>query len=485
MTTMTIKPLILSGGVGSRLWPYSREAYPKQFLQLLGGRTLFQETVDRTSGIADSRFDIRSPLVVCNEQHRFLVSQQLSRLGYEDADILLEPSGRNTAPALTVAALHARERYGNDCVLVVMPADHHIADVHGFRRGVVRALEMAAKGLIATFGIVPDKPETGYGYIHKGGLLDDDGVFELDAFVEKPDTELAARYLASGEYFWNSGLFVLQAGIWLDRIGLHRPDILERCTAAYLKAGRDGSFVRVGREDFSRCPADSIDYAVMENLKGSGQAVVIPLDVGWCDLGSWTALSDIQDCDGDGNVVQGDVFARDTRNSLLYSDNRFLAAIGVDDLLVVDTADALLVAHKSKSQDIKQIADHLKSADRTEHRVHRRVHRPWGSYESIDTGQRYQVKRITVAPGAALSLQMHHHRAEHWVVVRGTARVTCGEDSFLLTENQSTYIPIGVHHRLENPGAIPLEIIEVQSGGYLGEDDIVRFEDQYNRTEER
>ncbi|WP_367027235.1 mannose-1-phosphate guanylyltransferase/mannose-6-phosphate isomerase [Methylococcus sp. ANG] len=485
MASVTIKPLILSGGVGSRLWPHSREAYPKQFLPLLGERTLFQETADRIGGMAEPRFDIRSPLVVCNEQHRFLVAEQLRQVGYEDADILLEPSGRNTAPALTIAALHVRERLGEECILAVMPADHHIADVEGFRAGLARALGVAGRGLIGTFGIVPDRPETGYGYIRKGRALEDGAVFDLEAFVEKPDAETASRYLSSGDYLWNSGLFVLRASVWLERIGLYRPDILEACSAAYEKSCRDGNFIRVDRTGFLRCPSDSIDYAVMEKLNGTGQAAVIPLDVGWCDLGSWASLSEVKPRDDNGNVVEGDVYARDTSDSLLYSDGRFLAAIGVHDLLVVDTADAVLVAHKSKAQDIKQIAEHLKAANRTEHKVHRRVHRPWGTYESIDTGQRYQVKRITVTPGSALSLQMHHHRAEHWIVVRGTARVVRGEESFLLTENQSTYIPIGVHHRLENPGTIPLEIIEVQSGSYLGEDDIVRFQDQYHRTEER
>lgn len=478
-----VQPVILSGGVGTRLWPRSREAYPKQFLPLVGQRTLFQETVERVGGITDDALEIQQPVVVCNELHRFLVAEQLNQIGYDQPDILLEPVGRNTAPALTVAAIQVAERQGEDCILVVMPADHYIADLPGFRHCVRRAVAVAGEGLIVTLGIVPDKPETGYGYIRKGQAGYGDDAYELEAFVEKPDLERAMNYVTSGDYFWNSGLFVLQAAVWLEAIGKHRPEILERAKTAVVKAKRDGNFLRLDRDAFAACPSDSIDYAVMEKLSGSRRAAVIPMNVGWCDLGSWTALAEVHPCDDDGNVVQGDIFTRDTRNSLLYSENRFVAALGVEDLLVVDTPDAVLVAHKGKAQDIRAITEYLLASERSEHRFHRRVHRPWGNYEAIGSGPRYQVKRIEVKPGASLSLQMHHHRAEHWIVVRGTARVTRGEETFLLTENQSTYIPLGVTHRLENPGTIPLEIIEVQSGSYLGEDDIVRFEDRYHRTD--
>lgn len=478
-----VQPVILSGGAGTRLWPRSREAYPKQFLPLVGRRTLFQETVERIGGITDDTLEIQPPVVVCNELHRFLVAEQLNQIGYDQPEIVLEPVGRNTAPALTVAAIQAAERQGEGCVLVVMPADHYIADLTGFRNRIQQAVALAGAGLIVTLGIVPDRPETGYGYIRKGQAGYGDEAYELEAFVEKPDLEQATNYVASGDYFWNSGLFVLQAAVWLEELGKHRPEILEQAKTAVARAKRDGNFLRLDREAFAACPSDSIDYAVMEKLNGSRRAVVISMNVGWCDLGSWTALTEIHACDPDGNVVQGDVFVRDTKNSLLYSENRFLAALGVEDLLIVDTPDAILVAHKTKAQDIRAITDYLQETERSEHRFHRKVHRPWGSYEAIGLGPRYQVKRIEVKPGASLSLQMHHHRAEHWIVVRGTARVTRGKETFLLTENQSTYIPLGVTHRLENPGTIPLEIIEVQSGSYLGEDDIVRFEDRYHRTD--
>jgi mannose-1-phosphate guanylyltransferase/mannose-6-phosphate isomerase len=483
---ISIQPVILSGGSGTRLWPYSREAYPKQFLSFTGDKTLLQDTVARIEDmpVDSTRFALEAPLVVCNELHRFLVAEQLRQLGFERSTIVLEPLGRNTAPALTLAALAAAAD-GADPVLVVMPSDHHIEDVEGFRARLMDAVFAAADGAVATFGITPTKPETGYGYIRKGEATGGD-IFQLDAFVEKPDAETASGYLASGQYLWNSGLFILRASVWLEQIGLYRSDIASACREAFAKAKRDGDFVRVDKTLFSACPSDSIDYAVMEKLsggQGAVRALVLPLSVGWSDLGSWSAMGEVRPPDENGNIAVGDVFAKNTKNSLLYSQNRFLAAVGVQDLLVVETTDAVLVAHRDSAQDVKAITDHLKSSARQEHVYHAKVHRPWGAYEGIDHGLRYQVKRLTVKPGASLSLQLHHHRAEHWIVVKGTARVTRGEESFLLAENESTFIPLGTKHRLENPGVIPLEIIEVQSGCYLGEDDIVRFEDRYHRIE--
>jgi mannose-1-phosphate guanylyltransferase/mannose-6-phosphate isomerase len=482
----TIQPIILSGGSGTRLWPFSREAYPKQFLSFTGDQTLFQETVCRVAGMrADpAQLEMKPPVVVCNELHRFLVAEQLRQLGFDDCAILLEPVGRNTAPALTLAALQATAD-GTDPVLVVMPSDHHIVDVGGFRQRLLAAALKAAEGAVATFGIVPAKPETGYGYIRKGEALGGES-FLLGGFVEKPDVLTATAYLSSGQYLWNSGLFILRASVWLEQIRLHRPDIAEVCRDAFAQAGRDGNFVRIGKPEFAHCPGDSIDYAVMEKLVGGPKqiaAIVFSLDAGWSDLGSWSALGEVSPQDGDGNVAVGDVFIKDAQNCLLHSQHRFLAAVGVTDLIVIETTDAVLVVHKDKAQDVKAITDHLKLSSRKEHIFHAKVHRPWGDFESIDHGERYQVKRLTVKPGASLSKQLHHHRAEHWTVVRGTARVTRGGEVFILGENESTFIPLGTQHRLENPGVIPLEIIEVQSGSYLGEDDIVRFEDQYHRVE--
>jgi mannose-1-phosphate guanylyltransferase/mannose-6-phosphate isomerase len=471
------------------LWPYSREAYPKQFLCFAGETSLFQDAAARITGLAEAaagEFSIGQPLVVCNEGHRFLVAEQLRQMGYESSTIVLEPIGRNTAPALTLAAAQAAGAAGSaDPVLVIMPSDHHIEDAAGFRSRLMDAVREAVAGVVVTFGIVADKPETGYGYIRKGSELKP-GVFVLDRFVEKPDAATAETYVASGDYLWNSGIFVLRASVWLEQIRRFRPDILSACESAVRGGKRDGDFLRVDKKAFAECPSDSIDYAVMEPLireQGGVLAQVLSLDVGWSDLGSWSALSDVRPCDEQGNVLVGDVYRKDTANSLLYAQNRFLAAIGVKDLVVIETKDAVLVAHKDKAQDVKAITDYLRQSARPEHVYHTKVHRPWGDFEGIDHGERYQVKRLTVKPGARLSLQRHHHRAEHWVVVKGTARVTRGDEVVLLTENESTYIPLGVDHRLENPGVIPLEIIEVQSGSYLGEDDIVRFEDQYNRIE--
>lgn len=473
-------PVVLSGGSGTRLWPLSREKYPKQLLPLVGDQTMLQETVARLDGIPG----LGEPILVCNEEHRFAVAEQLRLLG-KQGQILLEPCGRNTAPALTLAALWAR-RGGDDPVLVVMPADHVILDSAGFRDAVRRAAVLAGQGLAVTFGITPDCPETGYGYIQQGepnGL--DAHAFALRRFVEKPDRATAEAYLAAGDYLWNSGIFVMRASTWLTALAACRPDILDACTEALAAVSQDGDFVRVARDVFAQCPSDSIDYAVMERLSGGGgglpQAVVIPLSAGWSDVGAWDALWKVlAKCDA-GNAARGDVLLEGCANTLAVSESRLVACVGLSDVVVVETDDAVLVAHHSATQDVKKIVDRLKAEKRPVAKWHRKVHRPWGWYDGVDCGERFQVKRICVKPGAALSLQMHHHRAEHWIVVTGTARVTKGDEVFLVTENQSTYIPLGVRHRLENPGIVPLEMIEVQSGSYLGEDDIVRFEDTYGR----
>jgi len=466
---MKINPVILSGGSGTRLWPLSREQYPKQLLCLLGEQTLLQQTVSRLDGMEH----VADPLLVCNEEHRFLIAEQLRQLGKTPADIILEPVGRNTAPALTLAALTLLKTAPDDELMLVMPADHVIQDNKKFHAAVREGIALAEKGQLVTFGIVPATPETGYGYIKKG-----DGN-EVAAFVEKPDAETAGRYLASGEYLWNSGMFMMLASVWLDELNRFHPAMLEACKAAYEQGRRDGEFFRVNAQAFGSCQSNSIDYAVMEE---TDKAAVVALDAGWSDIGAWSSLWEASERDSQGNVVQGDVYAHATQNTLLISQHRFLAAVGLDDIIVIETPDAVLVAHKKHAQDVKEVVNRLKSDKRSEYQTHRRVYRPWGSYEGIDAGPRFQVKRLMVNPGAALSLQMHHHRAEHWIVVKGTARVTRGDEVFMLTENQSTYIPLGTTHRLENPGNIALEIIEVQSGSYLGEDDIVRFEDKYNRT---
>jgi mannose-1-phosphate guanylyltransferase/mannose-6-phosphate isomerase len=479
-----VQPVILSGGSGTRLWPLSREKYPKQLLPLIGEDSLLQATVRRMEGIAG--VDLAAPMVVCNEEYRFVIAEQLRVMG-KPGTVVLEPKGRNTAPALTIAA-QAAQTHGADPVLLVMPADHVIVDKAAFQQVVQKGAALAQSGAMVTFGITPDAPETGYGYIQTGTAFEGQGgALRIARFVEKPDLKTAQAYLAEGNYLWNSGLFMVRASVWLAALKVCRPDILAACDSAWAAGKQDGEFIRVDKEAFDNCPSDSIDYAVMERIaKPDADAalpagVVIPLGAGWSDVGAWEALWKALPKDADGNVAQGDVLLQDSHNTLALSEGRLIACVGVDDLVVVETADAVLVAHKDKTQDVKKIVDRLKASNRPEGQAHRKVFRPWGSYDSVDQGPRFQVKRIIVKPGAALSLQMHHHRAEHWIVVSGTARVTKGTEAFLLSENESTYIPLGTTHRLENPGRVDLEMIEVQSGSYLGEDDIVRFEDVYGR----
>lgn len=492
---MLLQPVILSGGSGTRLWPLSREAYPKQFLPLTGKYTMLQETVRRLHGIEAEHprqaMGLLDPIVVCNEAHRFLVAEQLHLLDRQPAAIILEPEGRNTAPALGLAAA-AVIGNGQDPVLLVMPADHDIRDGPGFRQTVANGYVLAQQGAVITFGIVPDKPEMGYGYIRRGSLFPARGTegaaYVLDAFVEKPDVATADGYLRSGDYLWNSGIFMMKASVWQRLLGRFRPDIAEACEKSYRGGILDGDFRRLDVAAFHACPNDSIDYAVMEHLAGDSRvgdvpALVLPLDTGWSDVGAWPALWEVRAQDDADNVLDGDVFVHDARANLVVAHHRMVAAVGVNDLIVVETPDAVLVADKESAQDVKMVTQFLQQEQRSEHRHHQRMHRPWGNFDSIGFGARYQVKRLTINPGESQSLQMHHHRAEHWIVVLGTARVTNGDKVLLLTENESTYIPIGTIHRLENPGTIPLEIIEVRSGSYLGEDDIVRFEDAYNRKE--
>lgn len=468
---MNITPVIMAGGSGTRLWPLSRSLYPKQFLSLTGAQSMLADTVLRTQGL-----NCETAIFLCNEEHRFLVAEQLRAIGAQGT-LMLEPVGRNTAPAIALAALEIRESLG-DGVMLVMASDHVIDSRAEFQAQVMAAAELAGLGKLVTFGVVPAKPETGYGYIHRGAAINSRG-FEVDKFVEKPDLPTAEAYLASGEYYWNSGMFVMQASDCLAELERFSPDILSAAKSAYEKRSFDLDFVRVDAESFSACPEDSIDYAVMERTE---KAAVVPLEAGWSDLGSWASLWDVGTKDSHGNVHHGDVILEKTRNSLIHSSHRMIATLGLKDAVVVETKDAVLVADRSKVQDIKAVVNRLKSGNRTEHQHHREVYRPWGGYDSVDNGERYQVKRITVKPGAKLSLQMHHHRAEHWVVVSGTAKVTLGENEFLVAENESTYIPMGEVHALENPGKVDLHLIEVQTGSYLGEDDIVRFEDKYGRA---
>lgn len=476
-----IIPVILSGGSGTRLWPLSRKLYPKQLLPLTGEQTLLQQTATRLAGLEHTE----PPIIICSEEHRFLVAEQLRKLAVEPGAIILEPVGRNTAPAVAVAALHALAN-GNDPLLLVLPADHLIAKPEIFRHAVTAGARFAEQGKLVTFGILPDKPETGYGYIKQGEKLSDQKqteytAFQVERFVEKPDIKKAQQYLDSGRYYWNSGMFLFQADRFLEELKQYDPEMLTCCEQAYSATTSDLDFQRLDKEAFAASPNSSIDYAVMEKTKHS---VVIPVDPGWNDIGSWSALWEIGAKDLANNVTVGDTMTQDTHNSYLHATNRLVATVGVDDLVVIETADAVLVSTKNRVQEVKMIVKNLKDAGRYEAELHPRVYRPWGSYETLAAGDRYQVKRIIVNPKALLSLQKHHHRAEHWIVVKGTAIITRGEESITLTENESTYIPLGVTHRLENPGIIPLELIEVQSGSYLGEDDIIRFEDTYGRGKE-
>jgi len=476
---MIIQPVILSGGTGSRLWPLSREKYPKQLLPLIEQHTLLQATVLRTTPLPGG-VQTRPPQVVSNEEYRFVIAEQLRLIGHP-GQIVLEPVGRNTAPALTLAALAAPP----EAILLVMPADHVILDNAAFHATILQGLPLATDGRIVTFGITPDHPETGYGYIQSGAPIPESQAHQIARFVEKPDLATAQSYVASGDYLWNSGLFMMRAQVWLDALQICRPDILSACQQAMAETSTDGDFLRVNKAAFERCPSDSIDYAVMEKLNdpanGLPPGVVLPMQAGWSDIGAWDALWNILPKDEQGNVLRGDVLMHGSHNTYAHSSGRLIACLGTQDLIVVETDDAVLVASRHEAQAIKGIVDQLKTKRRPEAQGHRKVHRPWGWYDSIDAGHRFQVKRIVVKPGGSLSLQMHHHRAEHWIVVSGTAKVTRGEEQFLVSENQSTYIPLGTKHRLENPGAIPLEMIEVQSGAYLGEDDIVRFDDVYGR----
>ncbi len=467
-----ILPVILSGGAGTRLWPLSRELYPKQLLALISDRTLLQETALRLDGLQGAC----PPLIVCNEEHRFMVAEQMRQIHITQTGIFLEPIGRNTAPAVALAALNALS-LGDDPLLLILPADHVIRDVERFQSAIRSGLALAEKGSLLTFGVVPDRPETGYGYIRTGKSLAT-GVFAIDQFVEKPDLETAQRYLAAGGFCWNSGMFLFKASRYVEELARYAPAMLEACRKTLAGKQADLDFTRFDEEAFRACPSDSIDYAVMEK---TDQAAVVPLDAGWSDVGSWSSLADVIASDGDGNVLHGDVLTVDCQQSFIHASSRLVAAIGLEGYCVVETRDAVLVTPKDRDQDVKKIVDQLKRLKRDETVLHRRVNRPWGAYESVDQGETFQVKRLTIHPGARLSLQKHRHRAEHWVVVRGVAKITKGEDVFALKANESTYIPPDTLHRLENCTEHPLEIIEVQSGDYLGEDDIIRVDDIYGR----
>lgn len=475
-----IIPVVMAGGSGTRLWPLSRKLFPKQFLPLSGENTMLQDTLSRLSDDTSNNdhqntWKATDPIVVCNNEHRFIVAEQLREAGYESPSIVLEPAGRNTAPAAALAALQASTQ-DPDALLLVLAADHLIRDEQAFHRAIENAVKVANQDKLATFGVTPRHPETGYGYIKSESVKQ--GPSAIEKFVEKPDLDTAKEFLKQGSYFWNSGMFLFKASIYLEELGRHRPDILEASTASFEGRSNDLEFIRLAEKEFLDCADESIDYAVMEN---TDRAMVVPLDAGWSDVGSWSSLWDESEHDASGNACRGDVIQRDSSNNMLYSDHKLIAAVGIENLVVVATPDAVLVSSKDKAQEVKAIVDQLRTDNRSEALLHREVARPWGSYDSIDMGERFQVKRIKVKPGAKLSLQMHHHRAEHWIVVSGTALVTIGDEERLLSENESTYIPIGTTHRLENPGVLPLEMIEVQSGSYLGEDDIVRFEDTYGR----
>ena len=462
-----IKAVVMAGGSGTRLWPLSRSGHPKQFLNLNGDDTMLQATVKRLHGLK-----ISASITICNEEHRFFVAEQLREID-KLGSIILEPIGKNTAPAIALAALATDD----NPLLLVLAADHVIQDEEAFTEAVNQAVPLAEAGKLVTFGIVPTEPHTGYGYIKRGDKRD--GAFSVQKFIEKPSSELAKEYTESGEYYWNSGMFLFKASRYLQELKKFRPDIYQACESAMLETQTDLDFLRVSKEKFAKCPSDSVDYAVMEN---TADAMVVAMDAGWSDIGSWSSLWEINDKDRNGNSISGDVVLHNSKGCYVRADDKLVAAVGVDDLVIVSTKDAVMVAQKDSAQDAKVIAQKLKTDKRSEWELHREVYRPWGKYDSLDFGDRYQVKRITVKPGAKLSVQMHHHRAEHWIIVSGTAKVTNGDKTFMLSENESTYIPIGVVHALENPGMVQLEIIEIQSGSYLGEDDIVRFEDLYGRS---
>ena len=465
-----IKTVVMAGGSGSRLWPLSRSLYPKQFLPLADAQTMLQATLSRVKGLSSAE-----AMLICNEEHRFIAAEQIRQLGVK-AEILLEPVGRNTAPAIALAALEATDK-GDDPLLLVLAADHVIQNEVEFRSVVSRAQPLAEAGRLVTFGIVATVPETGYGYIRRGAQLGDG--YSVAEFVEKPNLERATSYVDSGEYYWNSGMFLFKASRYLEELEKFRPDILEACKQALSETKTDMDFLRINEHAFAACPDESVDYAVMEK---TDSAVVVPLDAGWSDVGAWSSLWEVTDKDADGNAVRGDVMAHNTQDCLIHSTDKLVATVGLKDVVIVETKDAVLVADKNQVQDVKKIVERLKSEGRGEYQLHREVYRPWGKYDSIDNGERYQVKRITVKPGAKLSVQMHHHRAEHWIVVSGTATVRRDDEEMLVTENESVYLPVGSVHSLYNPGKIPLELIDVQSGPYLGEDDIVRFEDLYGRS---
>jgi len=480
-------PTILCGGAGSRLWPLSRDEYPKQLLPLVGTETMLQATIRRLDGFACSAVDnVSNPIVVCNEDHRFLVAEQIKETGSKGASIILEPCGRNTAPALTVAALCATESRESH-LLLVMPADHVVENQEAFHRAIERGITPALSGAIVTFGIVPTRPETGYGYIQADRQAPlSDQVFPIIRFVEKPDSVTAEAYLATGDYCWNSGMFLLQAETWLRAMEQLQPAMLDACRTAFERGCRDSDFLRLDGETFSACPADSIDYAVMEKISTTSdstiQGIMVTLDAGWSDVGAWDTVWQIGEKDEQGNSASGDILLEDSQNSLILATSRLVSCVGIDRMVIVETPDAILIASKDKVQNVKKVVAALKTKGRQEGTSHRKVFCPWGWYDSLEKGEGFQVKHIVVKPGASLSLQIHHHRSEHWTVVRGVARITLGEETILLKENQSTFIPVGEKHRLKNPGQVPLEVIEIQSGTYLGEDDIVRLEDQYGRA---
>ena len=475
---MNIVPVVLLGGSGTRLWPVSRKNHPKQFLNLTGDQTLLQATLSRLDGLKG----LESSIVICNEEHRFTTAEQLTEMNRDLGDIILEPVGKNTAPAVAIGAMQALKSH-DDVLLLVLPADHVIRDSKAFHNAISTATEAALGDKLVTFGIVPSKPETGYGYVKRGGSMHKSsggGYYDVEQFVEKPDIAKAKSYLESGEYYWNSGMFLFKASFFLQELEKFNPEIIESCKNSLDKSERDLDFIRLDKKYFTACPSDSIDYAVMEKTKN---AVTVPLDAKWSDVGSWDALWEIEAKCDNGNVLHGDVLTHNSRDCLVQAENKLVTLVGVDNLIVIETKDAVLVASKDQVQDVKWIVEKLRADDRSEANLHREVYRPWGKYDGVDVGERFQVKRITVKPGQSTSMQMHYHRAEHWIIVSGLAEITCGDKTFLCSENQSAFIPQGSRHRIANPGKLPMEMIEVQTGSYLGEDDIVRFKDQYGRSD--